>query len=58
MVLATSKALFLNLVSPLITPPLHWILFDTCVDYLKDFGIDVIWLSPTYKSPMDDWGQY
>lgn len=26
------------------------------LDYLKDFGIDVIWLSPTYKSPMDDWG--
>lgn len=29
---------------------------DSRVDYLKDFGIDVIWLSPTYKSPMDDWG--
>ncbi|CZT24040.1 related to alpha-amylase [Ramularia collo-cygni] len=26
------------------------------LDYLKDLGIDVIWLSPTYKSPMNDWG--
>ncbi|KAK4494720.1 hypothetical protein PRZ48_014076 [Zasmidium cellare] len=26
------------------------------LDYLKDLGVDVIWLSPTYKSPMDDWG--
>ena len=26
------------------------------LDYLKDLGIDVIWMSPTYKSPMKDWG--
>jgi alpha-glucosidase len=26
------------------------------LDYLHDLGIDVIWLSPTYKSPMKDWG--
>ena len=26
------------------------------LDYLKDLGIDVIWLSPVYKSPMDDNG--
>jgi oligo-1,6-glucosidase len=26
------------------------------LDYLKDLGVDVIWLSPVYKSPMDDNG--
>lgn len=26
------------------------------LDYLKDLGIDVIWLSPMYKSPNDDNG--
>ena len=26
------------------------------LDYLKDLGIDVIWLSPVYKSPMEDFG--
>ena len=27
------------------------------VDYLSDtLGIDAIWLSPFYKSPMNDWG--
>ncbi len=26
------------------------------LDYLKDLGIDVIWLSPVYKSPNDDNG--
>ena len=26
------------------------------LDYLKDLGIDIIWLSPVYKSPMDDNG--
>jgi len=26
------------------------------LDYLKDFGIDVIWLSPVYQSPNDDNG--
>lgn len=26
------------------------------LDYLKDLGIDVIWLSPVYQSPMDDNG--
>lgn len=26
------------------------------LDYLSDLGIDVIWLSPVYKSPMDDNG--
>lgn len=26
------------------------------LDYLQDFGIDVIWLSPVYKSPNDDNG--
>lgn len=26
------------------------------LDYLKDLGIDVIWLSPVYKSPMKDNG--
>ena len=25
-------------------------------DYLKDLGVDVIWLSPCYKSPNDDNG--
>jgi glycosidase len=24
--------------------------------YLKDLGIDCIWISPTYESPMKDWG--
>lgn len=26
------------------------------LDYLKDYGVDVIWLSPVYASPMDDNG--
>jgi len=26
------------------------------IDYLKDLGIDVIWLSPVYDSPLDDNG--
>jgi len=26
------------------------------LDYLKDLGIDLIWLSPVYQSPMDDNG--
>lgn len=26
------------------------------LDYLKDLGIDVIWLNPMYKSPNDDNG--
>jgi len=26
------------------------------LDYLKDLGVDVIWLSPVYQSPMDDNG--
>ena len=26
------------------------------LDYLKDLGIDVIWLSPMYQSPNDDNG--
>jgi alpha-glucosidase len=26
------------------------------LDYLKDLGIDAIWLSPVYKSPMRDFG--
>ena len=26
------------------------------LDYLKELGIDVIWLSPVYKSPNDDNG--
>ncbi len=26
------------------------------LDYLKDLGVDVVWLSPIYKSPMDDMG--
>lgn len=26
------------------------------LDYLKDLGVDVIWLSPAYKSPQDDNG--
>ena len=26
------------------------------LDYLKDLGIDVVWLSPVYKSPNDDMG--
>jgi oligo-1,6-glucosidase len=26
------------------------------LDYLKNLGVDVIWLSPIYKSPMDDNG--
>ena len=26
------------------------------LDYLKDLGIDIIWLSPMYKSPNDDNG--
>jgi len=26
------------------------------LDYLKDYGVDVIWLSPIYRSPMDDNG--
>ena len=26
------------------------------LDYLRDLGVDVIWLSPVYKSPNDDNG--
>ena len=26
------------------------------LDYLKDLGIDIIWISPMYKSPNDDNG--
>ena len=26
------------------------------LDYLKDLGVDVIWLSPIYKSPQADMG--
>ena len=26
------------------------------LDYLKDLGVDVIWLSPIYKSPLADMG--
>ena len=26
------------------------------LDYLKELGIDVIWLSPVYESPQDDNG--
>lgn len=26
------------------------------LDYLKELGVDVIWLSPVYKSPNDDRG--
>ncbi|KAK4618592.1 Alpha-glucosidase [Fulvia fulva] len=26
------------------------------LDYLKDLGIDVIWISPTFDSPQKDWG--
>ena len=28
------------------------------LDYLKKLGVDVIWLSPIYKSPNDDNGYY
>ena len=28
----------------------------TELDYLKDLGIDVIWISPTFESPQKDWG--
>ena len=28
----------------------------TELDYLKDLGVDIIWLSPMYKSPMEDMG--
>ena len=26
------------------------------LDYLADLGVDVLWLSPVYKSPQDDNG--
>jgi len=26
------------------------------LDYLKDLGVDVIWLSPIYRSPLADMG--
>ncbi|HAM46011.1 MAG TPA: glucohydrolase, partial [Propionibacteriaceae bacterium] len=26
------------------------------VDYLAELGVDVVWLSPVYRSPMDDNG--
>lgn len=26
------------------------------LDYVKNLGIDTVWLSPFYKSPMDDFG--
>ena len=26
------------------------------LDYLKELGADVVWLSPIYRSPMDDMG--
>ena len=26
------------------------------LDYLKDLGVDAIWLSPVYRSPMHDFG--
>lgn len=28
----------------------------TKLDYLKELGVDVIWLSPIYKSPLADMG--
>ncbi|KAJ8588351.1 glycoside hydrolase, partial [Rhizopogon salebrosus TDB-379] len=28
----------------------------TKLDYLKDLGVDVIWLSPIYRSPLADMG--
>ena len=29
---------------------------ESKLDYLKELGIDVIWLSPVYRSPNDDNG--
>ena len=26
------------------------------LDYLKDLGVDILWLTPFYKSPMEDNG--
>ena len=26
------------------------------IPYLKDLGVDILWLSPVYKSPMEDNG--
>ena len=26
------------------------------LDYLRDLGVDVLWLSPIYKSPLADYG--
>lgn len=28
----------------------------TTLDYIKDLGVDIIWLSPMYESPQDDMG--
>ena len=30
-------------------------IIDT-LDYLKELGVDIIWLSPMYKSPQHDMG--
>ena len=48
------------------TPAALWIPTETgseicpgssvSLDYLKELGVDVIWLSPCYKSPNDDNG--
>jgi 1,4-alpha-glucan branching enzyme len=29
---------------------------ESRLDYLKDLGVDVVWLSPIYKSPQADMG--
>ena len=26
------------------------------LDYLKELGVEIVWLSPVYRSPMDDGG--
>ena len=26
------------------------------VDYLKELGVDIVWMTPIYESPMDDNG--
>ena len=26
------------------------------VDYLKELGVDIVWMTPVYESPMDDNG--
>ena len=39
-----------------LTPNFYLIGIESRLDYLQELGIDAIWLSPIFKSPMKDFG--